>query len=381
MINVEQLLSKYFGSGELDSCVVSAPINKDQIIKSITIRPIKKNNKEVKAEFKYTKHNDIKTISTTELMDFILNEQKCFFKQILLKTNEMEYQILSNKKGKSKIIQKPISKKAKSHNKEKKYLIPDNTPCDFLIEIGVMDKNGKVKSHQYKKFRQINRFLEMVYDLYKNNSAQSLHIVDFGCGKSYLTFALYYFFTKILVKEVEITGIDLKQEVINHCNQIAQKLAYTNLKFVHGFIHDFKTDKPIDFVVTLHACDTATDDAILFSLKHEVDKMMFVPCCQHELNSQLENSTNQVMLKYGIFKDRLTSIITDSMRAQLLEISGYKVQTMEFIDMEHTAKNILLRCQKTKRTAQEIATKKQAYQKFKEHWSIAPYLEKELANL
>ncbi len=241
-----------------------------------------------------------------------------------------------------------------------------------------MQPNGKVKSNYFKKFKQINRFLELVDDIYKDDTNESIHIVDFGCGKSYLTFALYYYFNTVKKKSPKITGIDLKQEVIDHCNEIAHKLDYSNLNFRHGFIHNFSTDSPIDFVVTLHACDTATDDAILFSLKHKVNKMMFVPCCQHELNKQISNIESKILIDHGIFRDRLTALITDTMRSQLLEVCGYKVQNMEFIDLEHTAKNILLRCQKVERSEKQKSISLEKYIAFKNQWSIDPYLEKQM---
>jgi hypothetical protein len=336
------------------------------------------NKSELKVEYRHQKHNDIKTLEKNEFVTS-LEEYLKSFKQVLVKTKSKEIQILLNKKQQAKIITKEVSSSNKEkHNRDKNYLIPDGVPCPFLEAIGVMDAKGRVKSNYYKKFRQINRFLEMVDDLYKNEELSDFHAVDFGCGKSYLTFALYHYFLNIRQGTPKITGIDLKQEVIDHCNDIAQKLEFSELKFAHGFIHDFKSDDPIDFVVTLHACDTATDDAILFSLKNHAKKMMFVPCCQHELNKQLNNEADSIMLKHGIFRDRACAIVTDTMRAQLLELCGYKVQSMEFIDLEHTAKNILLRCVKTQRSNAQIDEIRSKYQLFKEKWSISPYLEGEL---
>ena len=333
--------------------------------------------KEFKVEFRLKKHNDIKTLSIDEC-EFEKYLQD--FKQCLIKTKTHEYQILINKKLNSKIITKEISKEIKEkHNRVKNYLIPDGVPCPFLIEIGVMTNKGQVKNTHYKKFRQINRFLEMLDDLYKSDSKEEYHIVDFGCGKSYLTFAISHYFSEIKKVKATITGVDLKQEVIDHCNDVASKLKLHHLKFVHGFIHDFKVDKNIDLVVTLHACDTATDDAILFSLDHQAQKMMFVPCCQHELNKQLNNNESSSLLKHGIFRDRMTALVTDTMRTQLLEACGYKVQSMEFIDMEHTAKNILLRCTKTNRTEEQNKKSLRAYKEFKVQWDINPYLEKMLS--
>jgi len=364
------ILKKTLDDNTLISASFSAPRSKDDL-RNINIQALSLD--EVKVEFRHQKHNDIKTLKKSELD---LESYFFEFKQCLIKDENNEYQILLNKKRKSKIIMKEVSAIKVNHNRQKNYLIPDGEKCDFLIEIGVMDKNGKVKSNYYKKFRQINRFLEMVNDLYKDAEDKKYHLIDFGCGKSYLTFALYHYFTVIKGFETSITGIDLKQEVIDHCNEISKKVNFNNLNFVHGFIHDFKTDDPIDFVVTLHACDTATDDAILFSLKHNAQKMMFVPCCQHELNKQIQNAESNIMLKHGIFKDRVTALVTDTMRTQLLEACGYKVQSMEFIDLEHTAKNILLRCVKTNKSDKQKEDAFKLYEDFKNQWEIRPYLEK-----
>jgi hypothetical protein len=364
------LLKASLKENTLISASFSAPRTNNDI-KNINIQAL--NATDVKVEFRHQKHNDIKTVKKNDLdLESYFTE----FKQCLIKDSKSESQILLNKKRKSKIITKETKELSTKHNRQKNYLIPDGEKCDWLIEIGVMDTNGKVKSNYYKKFRQINRFLEMVDDLYKSAEDKKYHLIDFGCGKSYLTFALYHYFTVIKKFETSITGIDLKQEVIDHCNDVAKKVNFNNLKFVHGFIHDFKTDDPIDFVVTLHACDTATDDAILFSLKHNAQKMMFVPCCQHELNKQIQNQKSNIMLKHGIFKDRVTALVTDTMRTQLLEASGYKVQSMEFIDLEHTAKNILLRCVKTNKSDKQKDDAFKLYQDFRDQWEISPYLEK-----
>jgi SAM-dependent methyltransferase len=378
MKNAYNLISESLKASDFVQCSFSSPRNKTSEVKSIIIKPTNK-SEELKVEYRHEKHNDIKTISLKDFTENNLESSLELFKQVLLKTEKTESQVLINKKLKSKILNKEIRVTNKpKHNRQKNYILPADVPCDFLIEIGVMEPSGKVKSNYFKKFRQINRFLELVDDLFKEDSTEKLHVVDFGCGKSYLTFAIYYYFSKIKNRETVITGIDLKQEVIDHCNAIAEKLGYEGLKFAHGYIHDFKTDIPIDFVVTLHACDTATDDAILFSLNHNVEKMMFVPCCQHELNKQLSNESSNILLKHGIFKDRLTALVTDTMRSQLLESAGYKVQSMEFIDLEHTAKNILLRCSKANKTQEQKNLALEKYQVFRNQWNIKPYLEKQM---
>lgn len=195
---------------------------------------------------------------------------------------------------------------------------------------------------------------------------------------TYLTFALYHYFKNIRNIKTIITGIDLKQEVIDHCNAIAGNVNFEGLKFVHGFIHDFKADHEVDFVVTLHACDTATDDAILFSLEHKAKKMIFVPCCQHELNKQLRSQSQKLLIESGIFRDRMCSLITDTARAKILEAQGYKVQIMEFIDMEHTAKNIMLRCQLINKSETQKNNSLKEYKAFASEWNIQPYLERKL---
>lgn len=357
----------------------SAPRSKESLAKNIIINSVSNLN-EVKVELRLEKHNDIKTLSKKTVLEH-LESYLSEYKQCLIKSSSSEIQILLNKKLKSKIIIKVITSKGTSHNRKKNYLIPDGEPCDFLFEIGVMNSKGIVKPNYYKKFKQINRFLEIVDDLYKNEKLEKIHAVDFGCGKSYLTFALYHYFKNIKKLETQITGIDLKQEVIDHCNEVANKVNFTGLSFAHGFIHDFKSDKPIDFVITLHACDTATDDAILFSLKNHANKMIFVPCCQHELNQQIKNNQSDIMLRHGIFKDRLTALVTDTMRSQLLEACGYKVQSMEFIDLEHTAKNIALRCSRVDRKSESNNKALDKYLEFKKQWSIEPYLEGRLREL
>lgn len=367
------------GDDNFEKCTFSSPLNKSGELRSIVINAVG-NLAEIKVEFRLQKHSDITTVLKKDFIEKDLSNYLQQFKQCLVKTESCETQILMNKKLKAKILSK-LSQKTesnKNHNREKQYLIPDGEICPFLIAIGVMDHNGSVKPTQYKKFRQINRFLELVDDLYKNQDMKDFHAVDFGCGKSYLTFALYHYFKNIKKISVKITGIDLKQEVINHCNEIALNVGFDQLKFSHGFIHDFKTDDPVDFVVTLHACDTATDDAILFSLRNHAKQMMFVPCCQHELNKQLQNDDSNILLKHGIFRDRMTALVTDTMRTQLLEVCGYKVQSMEFISLEHTAKNILLRCVKVERDSKQTEQLLKSYKDFKKQWNINPYLEKNL---
>lgn len=315
-----------------------------------------------------------------------INELKSLFdttfKQGNIFTKDKDIQILISKKFKVTILNSKPTKNQTSleHNRNKDYLLADNKPIDFLIELGVMNQNGKVISKKYDKFKQINRFLEMIDDIIPNlKTNKRLSIIDFGCGKSYLTFAVYYYLKIIKNLDINIIGLDLKQDVIDNCNQLANKLNYENLKFYTGNIENYITDTNIDMVITLHACDTATDAALEKAIKWNCDVILSVPCCHHELNSQIKNDTLSPMLKYGILKERFAALATDAIRANLLEISGYKVQLLEFIDMEHTPKNILIRATKSKKM--DNSKKLNDYLIFKNFLNANPYLENKLCNM
>jgi SAM-dependent methyltransferase len=232
----------------------------------------------------------------------------------------------------------------REHNREKNYILKDGEKIDFLMLLGVMDSNGKVYKKKYDKFKQINKFIEIVNDIFENfDGKEKLRIVDFGCGKSYLTFALYYYLTQIKNVEANIVGLDLKEDVINYCNQVKDNLKYNGLKFICSDIKDYKFEGDLDLVVTLHACDTATDIALVNAIKWNTKVILSVPCCQHELFDKINNIELMPMLKHGIIKERLNSLVTDSLRGLYLEKYGYQVNMLEFIDMEHTPKNIMIR--------------------------------------
>lgn len=236
-----------------------------------------------------------------------------------------------------------------AHNRSKKYVLEEGTPVPFLVELGVQTKEGKIVHSRYDKFRQINRYLEFVEDILPSLKKDGpVHVIDFGCGKSYLTFALYYYLHEIKGLDVFITGLDLKEEVIDNCNLLAQKYGYSGLRFLKGDISTFEDCEQVDMVVTLHACDTATDYAIQKAIEWNAKVIFTVPCCQHEVNKQLEGELLAPVLKYGLLKERIAALLTDGIRAELLCQAGYETQILEFIDMEHTPKNILIRAVKGK---------------------------------
>ncbi len=230
------------------------------------------------------------------------------------------------------------------HNRSKQYLIPDGVPCPFLIEIGVMTHEGHVRAAKYDKFRQVNRFLELVNDVLPELPREGiLRVVDFGCGKSYLTFALHHFLTSIQQREVEIVGLDLKRDVIAHCESVARKLDCKGLSFRVGDIAAHQTGEPVHLTVSLHACDIATDAALSKAIGWGTQVILAVPCCQHEFAAKMSRELLPPLQRHGILRERFAALATDAFRALLLERSGYRTQVIEFIDMEHTPKNLMLR--------------------------------------
>ena len=276
-----------------------------------------------------------------------------YFKQMQAEYADVQASVLVSKKGKITLKTKQTGCKKMAvleHNRKKKYILEEGAPVPFLVDLGVMSQNGKIVHAKYDKFKQINRYLEFVEDILEQlPKDREITIVDFGCGKSYLTFALYYFLKELKGYPVAIIGLDLKEDVIEHCNKLSRRYGYQDkLKFYVGDIAGYNGLEAADMVVTLHACDTATDYALAKAVEWGAKVILSVPCCQHEVNRQLDNEMLSPILKYGLIKERMAALITDGIRAQLLEEQGYHVQVMEFIDMEHTPKNILIRAVKGK---------------------------------
>ena len=274
------------------------------------------------------------------------------FKQMQLETKKVRATVLVSKKGKVTIQKKKQTDCCKevdmSHNRTKKYILEEGTKVPFLQDLGVMTADGKIVRTKFDKFRQINRFLEFIEDILPQlDKNREVTILDFGCGKSYLTFAMYYYLHEMKQYDVRIIGLDLKTDVIRHCNELSEKYGYTKLKFLEGNIADYTGVDEVDMVVTLHACNTATDFALDKAVGWNAKVILSVPCCQHELNTQMKNETFEPIFKYGLIKERMAALITDAMRAEYLESCGYESQILEFIDMEHTPKNILIRAVKT----------------------------------
>lgn len=289
-----------------------------------------------------------KNYEKKEMISALLAWMSRDFKQMQLETTKETVTVLVSKKGKVTIRSKRCAQRREKadlrHNRTKQYLLQEGIPVPFLVKLGVMTPEGKVVRAKYDKFRQINRFLEFIEDVCPVlENGRELTVIDFGCGKSYLTFAVYYYLHEKKGYDLKIIGLDLKEDVIRNCNHLAEEFGYEKLHFQTGDIADYEGTDQVDLVITLHACDTATDYALAKAVRWNAKAILSVPCCQHELNGQIENEMLKPILKYGLLKERIAALVTDGLRAELLEQAGYHVQVLEFIDMEHTPKNILLR--------------------------------------
>lgn len=304
-----------------------------------------------------------------ELVEQLLLWMTDTFKQLQLDTAHCTATALVSKKGKVTLKQKKQTACVKpqnlDHNRKKKYVLEEGHPVEFLVDLGVMTETGKIVQAKYDKFKQMNRFLEFIEDILPRlPKDREITILDFGCGKSYLTFAMYHYLKTLKGYDVRILGLDLKKDVIARCNELKDKYGYEKLSFYVGDIADYNDVDQVDMVVTLHACDTATDYALAKAVKWGARVILSVPCCQHELNGQMEAEVLKPVLQYGLLKERMAALVTDGLRAALLEQHGYETQVLEFIDMEHTPKNILIRAVKKEKTEPAAMEDYEACRKF-----------------
>lgn len=381
MNEIEKLLKETLNEQFLQA-VISNPRIKEGILK-IKVRPVEiKGLRMIQCE-SYTKtqvfHENLTLMEAVQRINHAMGE----FRQMQLSSGENDYTILISKKGKVTIQKRKVAgRKANcsdlSHNRKKHYILQEGIPVPFLQDLGVMTQEGKIVRTKFDKFRQINRFLEFIEDILPQlEKKREVTILDFGCGKSYLTFAMYYYLHELKHYDIRIIGLDLKADVIRHCSELAEKYGYEKLTFLEGDIADYEGIDAVDMVVTLHACDTATDYALAKAIGWGAKVILSVPCCQHELNGQMKNEILEPVMKYGLLKERFAALVTDGLRAEYLESAGYHVQVLEFIDMEHTPKNILLRA--VKQTGQpegEKQKKLECIQKCEEFLQVSPTLGK-----
>ena len=392
---LEQLFTEIFAGDSLLKIIFSGKRKKSLAYNKVMMRPLKIGRQaKYQAEYTYPKkvtHSNLEAGDARSLALRLVCED---FKQINIFLRDSEIQVLAAKPETPRITRKnlaaPVSEAsgsagasasgaaapAAAHNRAKNYVLPAGVPCDFLIRLGIMGEDGTVFPRSYNKFRQINRYLEIVEDVFPYlPKDKTLKIIDFGCGKAYLTFALYHYLKVMKQRNVEIIGLDLKEDVIDFCSGVASDLGYDELKFLKGDIADY-TDDHADMVVTLHACDTATDYALINAVAWNTKVILSVPCCQHELFKQIKNDLHKPILKHGILKDRFTEYLTDGLRGLKLEACGYDVAMIEFTSLEHTARNIMIKAVKTNAAGAYAKKKREAaeqqYQALCDFYQVTP---------
>jgi SAM-dependent methyltransferase len=370
MPKINELLTSLFEEPVLTRAVLSKPRTKE-LPGKVTIEPV-----DLRGEPAYrftthlndrTTHENLPPEAARERLGVLLSD----YRQGLLQAPEADWQVLGET-----VLRRPPSRPVarRGHDRRKQYLLEEGTPVPFLVELGVMTPDGAVRKSRYDKFRQVNRFLELVDDVVPSlRSEGTLRVVDFGCGKSYLTFAIHHLLTELRGRRVEIVGLDLKEDVIATCSSFAERSRAAGLHFERGDIASYDAGDDVDLVVSLHACDTATDEALAQAVRWHADAILAAPCCQKEAYRQLESRLLAPLLRHGLAKERFASLVTDTLRAQLLELAGYRTQLVEFVPLEHTAKNVLIRAV---RGLPAGADARRAYEELRDSLGLDPALER-----
>lgn len=341
-------------SDGVNKIIISNPINKSNEYKKIVIELINSSFHISKYTEKQVFHENCYANSLAKRA-FELTSN--LFKQVNGWSETKEHIVLISKKGSCSYKKKGYTGThgtQTEHNRKKNYILNEGDVIPPLVDMGIFTQDGKIVKSMYSKYKQINRFLEIIDDEISKSGIKKLNVIDFGCGKSYLTFILYYYLSKHLGLDVNMIGLDLKKDVIEKCNAASAKYGYDNLRFELGDINGYKAPFEVDMVITLHACDTATDYALYNAVSWNAKYIFSVPCCQHELNEQLKPNKLEILSRYGIIKERFSALATDAIRGCMLEYKGYKTQLLEFIDLDHTPKNILIRAVKRAQTAQRV---------------------------
>lgn len=348
---IKEKLDCFFNE-HLERMICSNPRVKDDFIKMVVRPVLLKDAIKFQVEEFTEKQAFHKNLEKDEAILYVMKQLEHLYRNAELTSMQGTLNLLISKKGtvtikeKKKIVGESTNILF-GHNRKKQYILEEGVPVPFLVDLGVMTSEGMVVKAKYDKFRQINRFLEFIEDvLPRLDKNKETTIIDFGCGKSYLTFAMYYYLKELKGYPIQVVGLDLKKDVITLCNKLSETFGFENLHFYHGDIAGYEGVTHVDMVVTLHACDTATDYAIEKAIRWGAEVILSVPCCQHELNAQISNELLKPVLQYGLLKERISALLTDGIRAELLEQAGYRTQILEFIDMEHTPKNIMIRAVK-----------------------------------
>jgi SAM-dependent methyltransferase len=373
MPDKDTLLTDLFEGLSLTRAVLSKPRDRSLPAK-VTVDPVVLRGE---TAFRFTSqlpdratHENLLGDAARERLGVLLSD----YRQGLLQTPDADWQVLGEK-----VLRRPPTRTAQSmgHDRRKRYLLPEGSPVPFLVELGVMTPDGMVRRSRYDKFRQVNRFLELVDDVVPSLKPEgTLRVVDFGCGKSYLTFAVHHLLTELRGRDVEIVGLDLKADVIETCAALAERASLSGLRFEQGDIASFEAGRAVDLVVSLHACDTATDEALAQAVRWQADAILAVPCCQKEAYRQLESALLAPLLRHGLAKERFAALVTDTLRAQLLELHGYRAQLVELVPLEHTQKNVLIRAVRGAPAGDEA---RRAYEELRDSLGLDPALERLLS--
>jgi SAM-dependent methyltransferase len=337
---------------ELSKAVFSQPVDKLSD-KKVTVRPVLLKGQTM---YQVESFRDNKAFHQNMDMEQLLSfakELEGRYRQVLIVTAQesSQYVLKQNgsykKSGKAASLPRPGG--VQSHNREKEYILSEGENIPALVDLGVFTKDLKIVRSKYDKYKQINRFIELVDQELKSYEGQEISILDFGCGKSYLTFILYYYFAVKRGLKAKIIGYDLKADVVEHCNEIARSYGYEGLRFqVADVTKDRLAEEHIDMVVTLHACDVATDFALDYAIRRQVKHIFSVPCCQHEINSGIKKGGElDLLMEHGVIKERMCALLTDSIRGAVLESKGYELDMIEFIDFDNSPKNLMIRARYT----------------------------------
>lgn len=383
MTELEQIIREVVSKSPF-KLVISNPVSKEQEFNKVVIRKLRSDKKQQCEQSCYQIERFTKTqafhinIEERGLEEAICTYLGVDFRQMNAWCENEELDVKLSKKGKVLVNRRRSANQItyKSHNEQKQYILNEGDVIPAFVDLGIFTKDYKIVKSMYDKFRQINRFIELVNDVLKHEKKEELRIIDFGCGKSYLTFILYYYLIEVKGIKADIIGLDLKPGVIETCNATAKKYGYDHLHFELGDINGYQSDKSVDMVITLHACDTATDYALYNAITWNARYILSVPCCQHELNKQIATDELALLTRYGIIKERIAALTTDAIRANLLTYSGYKTQVLEFVDLAHSPKNLMLRCIKSDVSEEKKQNALKEVQTVCEEFSLEPTLKR-----
>jgi hypothetical protein len=382
-VNVGELVERLVVDAALTGATLSRLRASDPTLpRRITIDPVEIGSD---ARWRVRRHYERRTtdenIEDEALVALLARSIGPVYGQALLHETEADWQVLAGR-GEPRIMRRPPTRRRATgaHDRAKRHILPDGEPVPFLVALGVQSPNGRVRGQRRAKFRQVNRFVELVDDIVPALPPGRLRVVDFGSGRAYLTFALHDLLTRIHSRDVDMLGLDVKPDVVAECEALARRLGSDGLRFEVGDIAEADLDG-VDLVVSLHACDTATDAALDRAVRAGACVILAVPCCQHELLAQVKSDVLRPLLRHGALRERFVAEVTDAARARLLQLAGYDVQVVEFVALEHTPKNVLLRATRTERPARDTARLAVEYRSFADALGIEPALERLLADV